>query len=173
MAADTSVEIGARPIPQEPMVRSIHCATSNLSLISSQYIIMNLGMSPSFGAIDFAQLTFPATMRVDWIRVYQPPNAKNIGCDPRDFPTAAYINQWVSFSVAKSAVFTFGERKIYRSVHEPQFDDMVGRLSAALAKEQLPRPMLNAVLCCVLCCDVLCDSCVVLRKPFIWHTSFM
>jgi hypothetical protein len=50
-------------------------------------------MSPGFGDIDFAELTFPATMKVDWIRVYQSPDAKNIGCDPPEFPTAAYINQ--------------------------------------------------------------------------------
>jgi len=77
MAADTQVEIGPRPISQEPM-----------------YMIVNLGMSPGFGAIDFKHLVFPATMKVDWIRVYQPPNAINIGCDPLDFPTAAYIQQY-------------------------------------------------------------------------------
>lgn len=54
---------------------------------------MNLGISPNFGGIDFAQLTFPTTMRVDWIRVYQPQDAINYGCDPKDFPTEAYIQQ--------------------------------------------------------------------------------
>lgn len=78
MAADTRVEIAARPIPQEPM-----------------YIIANLGMSTNFGDVDLEHLTFPAIMRVDYIRVYQPKNAINIGCDPDDFPTAAYINQYI------------------------------------------------------------------------------
>jgi beta-glucanase (GH16 family) len=78
LAADTRVEIGPRPIPLEPM-----------------YIIVNLGMSPGFGDIDFLHLTLPATMKVDWIRVYQLPNEKNIGCDPPDFPTAAYINRYI------------------------------------------------------------------------------
>lgn len=32
-------------------------------------------------------------MKIDYIRVYQDPNLKNIGCDPEDFPTQAYINQ--------------------------------------------------------------------------------
>jgi hypothetical protein len=32
-------------------------------------------------------------MRVDYIRVYQPKNAINIGCDPKDFPTSAYIER--------------------------------------------------------------------------------
>lgn len=32
-------------------------------------------------------------MRIDWIRVYQDPNAINIGCDPPDFPTKAYIDK--------------------------------------------------------------------------------
>ena len=59
----------------------------------SQYLIMNLGMSENFGVVDLEHLTFPTTMRVDWIRVYQPKDAINIGCDPKDFPTEAYINQ--------------------------------------------------------------------------------
>lgn len=53
---------------------------------------MNLGMSQNFGFVDVEHLTFPATMRVDWIRVYQDPSALNIGCDPPDFPTKAYID---------------------------------------------------------------------------------
>lgn len=75
-AADPIVEIDARPIPQEPM-----------------YIIANLGMSRNFGNVDLEHLTFPAIMRIDWIRVYQATDAINIGCDPKGFPTAAYIDQ--------------------------------------------------------------------------------
>jgi len=33
-------------------------------------------------------------MKVDYIRVYQPSDQINIGCDPPDFPTAAYIEQY-------------------------------------------------------------------------------
>ena len=76
MAADPLVEISARPVPQEPM-----------------YIIINLGMSRNFGFVDVDHLTFPATMQVDWVRVYQDPDRKNIGCDPVDFPTKADIEQ--------------------------------------------------------------------------------
>ncbi|KAL1680245.1 glycoside hydrolase family 16 protein [Schizophyllum commune] len=57
MAADSKVEIGGRPIPQEPM-----------------YLIVNLGISPNFGYIDFDHLTFPTTMSIDYIRVYQDPD---------------------------------------------------------------------------------------------------
>ncbi|KAH9944283.1 glycoside hydrolase family 16 protein [Epithele typhae] len=77
-AADPSVEIGPRPVPQEPM-----------------YIIANLGMSANFGFVDLKNLIFPTTMRVDWIRVYQDPDNINIGCDPADFPTAAYIEEYL------------------------------------------------------------------------------
>ena len=59
----------------------------------SQYLIANLGISPNFEAPDFTALTFPTTMKIDWIRVYQPKNAINVGCDPKDFPTAAYITE--------------------------------------------------------------------------------
>lgn len=59
-------------------------------------------MSPGFGKIDLEHLTFPAVMTVDWIRVYQPKDAINIGCDPKDFPTAAYIDQYV-YNLERSA----------------------------------------------------------------------
>ncbi|KAG9083270.1 hypothetical protein FRC07_013960, partial [Ceratobasidium sp. 392] len=75
MKADPNVEIGPRPIPMEPM-----------------YMIANLGISPNFGNIDWKHLKFPTWMLVDWIRVYQPKDQHNIGCDPPDFPTADYIN---------------------------------------------------------------------------------
>lgn len=79
LAADPRVEIGPRPVPLEPM-----------------YIIFNLGISPNFGAIDFDHLTFPAKLKVDWVRVYQDPDAISYGCDPKDYPTAEYINTCVT-----------------------------------------------------------------------------
>ncbi|KAF8234028.1 glycoside hydrolase family 16 protein [Tricholoma matsutake] len=75
---DNAVQISARPVPQEPM-----------------YIIVNLGMSQNFGKIDFEHLTFPTTLTIDYIRVYQDQNAINIGCDPKDFPTENYINAYL------------------------------------------------------------------------------
>lgn len=56
---------------------------------------MNLGMSTNFGKVDLEHLAFPVNMKVDWIRVYQDPDQINYGCDPSDFPTEAYINQYV------------------------------------------------------------------------------
>jgi hypothetical protein len=50
-------------------------------------------MSTGFGPVDLEHLIFPAHMRIDYIRVYQPIDAINIGCDPKDFPTKAYIDQ--------------------------------------------------------------------------------
>ncbi|KAG1749837.1 glycoside hydrolase family 16 protein [Suillus paluster] len=78
MVADPVTQIADRPIPQEPM-----------------YLIANLGISPNFATVDFTNLIFPATMRIDWIRVYQPKDNINIGCDPKDYPTAAYINEYL------------------------------------------------------------------------------
>ncbi|KAL0577553.1 hypothetical protein V5O48_004451 [Marasmius crinis-equi] len=78
LAKDDRVQLSARPVPVEPM-----------------YLIANLGMSMNFGDVDLEHLVFPASMLVDYIRVYQNPNALNIGCDPKEFPTAAYINQYI------------------------------------------------------------------------------
>ncbi len=64
-----------------------------LTVNGNQYIIVNLGISQNFGYVDLDHLTFPTTMKIDWIRVYQDPENINIGCDPSNFPTAAYINK--------------------------------------------------------------------------------
>ncbi|KAJ8082976.1 hypothetical protein PM082_008836 [Marasmius tenuissimus] len=77
LGPDDNVKISARPIPQEPM-----------------YLIMNLGLSENFGDVDLAHLVFPVWMLVDYVRVYQDPNAMNVGCDPKDYPTADYIAQY-------------------------------------------------------------------------------
>lgn len=54
---------------------------------------MNLGQSTNFGKVDTAHIPYPVTMSVDYIRVYQAKDKLNYGCDPKDFPTAAYIQQ--------------------------------------------------------------------------------
>ncbi|KAH8826669.1 glycoside hydrolase family 16 protein [Flagelloscypha sp. PMI_526] len=77
MAADSTVGIAARPVPQEPL-----------------YILLNLGLSESFGKIDFDSLVFPTSMKIDWVRVYQEDGKQNYGCNPKDFPTADYIAQY-------------------------------------------------------------------------------
>jgi len=65
------------------MGNHIYPANTHLVQINSQYLLTNLGMSKSFGDIDFKNLQFPATLSVDYIRVYQDPDNINIGCDPR------------------------------------------------------------------------------------------
>ncbi|KAF5353241.1 hypothetical protein D9756_007896 [Leucocoprinus leucothites] len=74
MGADAETQIEARLVPVEPM-----------------YIIANLGFSENFGWVDFDNLQLPATMSIDYIRVYQPQDAINIGCDPVEYPTMNYI----------------------------------------------------------------------------------
>lgn len=69
------ITIGQRIIPVEPA-----------------YMIWNLGMSKDVGPLNVANLTFPAYMYVDYIRVYQRPKDINVGCSPPGYPTA----QWIS-----------------------------------------------------------------------------
>lgn len=70
--------VGQRTIPMEPMA-----------------IVANFGMSNGFSAINYTGIAplLPATMRFDFIRIYQPqdadPNA--VSCDPPDYKTSAYI----------------------------------------------------------------------------------
>lgn len=59
------------------------------------YPILNFGMSPSFAMLNWTGLaeTWPATMRVDYIRIYQDPNEISITCDPVGYGTTEYIKQ--------------------------------------------------------------------------------
>lgn len=76
MEPDPVSLIARRPFPVEPM-----------------YIIFNLGISENFGTPIWDELTWPNTMSVDWVRVYQKEGQENVGCDPADYPTADYINR--------------------------------------------------------------------------------
>lgn len=62
-------------------------------------------MSRNFGEVDTDHLTFPTTLSLDYVRVYQYEDAINIGCDPPDFPTQQYINTCV-FCFSSRLVFT-------------------------------------------------------------------
>ncbi|KIY45188.1 glycoside hydrolase family 16 protein [Fistulina hepatica ATCC 64428] len=68
-------EVSQRLIPEEPM-----------------YVILNLGMAPSFEKQDFKHLQFPSTMYIDYVRIYQRDDVENgLTCDPTNRPTTQYI----------------------------------------------------------------------------------
>lgn len=54
---------------------------------------MNLAISEGFGFVDTERLQFPGIMSIDYVRVYQPKDAVRTGCDPKEFPTARYIEE--------------------------------------------------------------------------------
>lgn len=52
-------------------------------------------MSESFQPVDFNHLITPMEMLVDYVRVYQRSEGR-VGCDPKDRPTAAYIENHIN-----------------------------------------------------------------------------
>ncbi|RMZ75664.1 hypothetical protein DV737_g5195, partial [Chaetothyriales sp. CBS 132003] len=68
--------VGRRIIPEEPMT-----------------VIINFGMSPGFSSLNLTGLAslMPATMRVDYIRIYQDSSGE-MSCDPDGYPTTSYIS---------------------------------------------------------------------------------
>ena len=66
--------VDSRPISQEPMS-----------------IILNLGFSVSWTGINMAELRFPTTMYVDYVRWYQKPGEHSVTCDPPGYETTQYI----------------------------------------------------------------------------------
>jgi beta-glucanase (GH16 family) len=69
--------VGQRVIPKEPMA-----------------LIMNFGMSTGFSALNLTGIatTLPATMRFDYVRIYQDPDSQSVTCDPPGYETTGYIN---------------------------------------------------------------------------------
>lgn len=67
--------IGQRVIPHEPMA-----------------LIINFGMSSGFAALNLTGLAplMPATMRLDYIRIYQDGDGE-MTCDPKGYETTQYI----------------------------------------------------------------------------------
>ncbi|KAJ7729678.1 glycoside hydrolase family 16 protein [Mycena maculata] len=103
VGADSTVEISQRLIPEEPM-----------------YLILNLGMSPSFQAQDFQHMTFPNQMYIDYIRVYQREGvSEGATCNPSKYPTTDYINNHAAaynnpnLTVWADANFTFPKNSLY------------------------------------------------------------
>jgi hypothetical protein len=56
-------------------------------------IVVNFGMSNGFAPLNMTGLAslMPATMRVDYIRIYQDEDDFMVTCDPPDYPTTQYI----------------------------------------------------------------------------------
>lgn len=120
-------------------LRNLWCVPSCLCIIRdaqilmlSQYIIMNFGFSYNFGPIDLPDLQFPAAMSVDYIRIYQPKDAINYGCDPDNFPTADYINTcgFTTYSLVYSDwafFFSIGMRSRIRTQISRRGNSMVNR----------------------------------------------
>ncbi len=67
--------IGWRRMPKEPMS-----------------IILNLGISNNWAYINWLGIAWPSTMKIDYVRIYQPNDSVSITCDPTDYPTYDYIN---------------------------------------------------------------------------------
>ncbi|KAK0555415.1 beta-glucan synthesis-associated protein [Tilletia horrida] len=77
-----TMDVGRRIFPVEPLS-----------------IIMNLGISSAFQAIDWDPLTgvsFPAVMQFEYVRLYQESDKQKLSCDPADHPTSDYINNHLS-----------------------------------------------------------------------------
>ncbi|KAI9811881.1 MAG: hypothetical protein M1827_005232 [Pycnora praestabilis] len=66
--------VGARQVSEEPMS-----------------IILNLGISNAWTWIDWANLTFPTTLQIDYVRWYQEDGKTSVTCDPEGYETTQYI----------------------------------------------------------------------------------
>jgi len=76
-------------------------------------MILNLGISEAWTWIDWEHLSFPAVMRVDYVRLYQKEGEEMVTCDPPGFETTEYIKKHkkaytnMNLTVSTSLFFCF------------------------------------------------------------------
>jgi len=72
---------------------------------------MNNGVfAADWQVVDTASMMFPSEFLIDYVRVYQRKGQMNIGCDPKDYPTADYIKAHPAAYLGECrVVFFFGE----------------------------------------------------------------
>ncbi|KAJ1021165.1 hypothetical protein NDA16_003951 [Ustilago loliicola] len=62
-------------------------------------IILNVGMAYNFQPPVWDELTFPGTMKIDYVRMYQRDGRPDkVSCDPPEFPTRKYIERHADVS---------------------------------------------------------------------------
>ena len=91
-------QVGQRLIPEEPMSIILNLGISReclLSLLSHDVATDAPRRTANWQTIDLATMIFPAELRFDYVRVYQRKGSTNIGCDPKAYPTADYINNHI------------------------------------------------------------------------------
>lgn len=54
-------------------------------------MILNLGISENWVAINWSAVSVPAIMRIDYVRIYQREGEQSVTCDPPGFETTEYI----------------------------------------------------------------------------------
>lgn len=129
LEADPVAGIGSRPVSQEPMS-----------------IIINLGLSDSFGKIDWEDMVgeFPYVMSVDWVRVYQEEGKENVGCDPEGWPTKVSGREAGTDTAACADRFSLIPTGLHQSapprLHQPQLhhlglDPLARRVRRRLATQ--------------------------------------
>ena len=112
--------VGQRLISEEPMAIVLNLGISRmlfpfflLRYLPSFLRILNLTHctwynTANWQPINLATMIFPAEYKVDYIRVYQRTGQTNTGCDPKNYPTADYINNHLeAYTSVYSLCFPF------------------------------------------------------------------
>ncbi|KAF7189721.1 Beta-glucan synthesis-associated protein KRE6 [Pseudocercospora fuligena] len=121
--------VGQRVIPEEPMT-----------------IIANFGMSNGFSAINLTGIVplLPATMRVDYIRIYQQ-DGDEMTCDPEGYPTTDYIashpEPYANINIThwEQADYTFPQNSFMHGCKAENYNDKKKRSAPQSAKMKRQR----------------------------------
>ncbi|KAJ3555502.1 hypothetical protein NP233_g12195 [Leucocoprinus birnbaumii] len=90
--SNPTYRMGASAVGPDPLTAGGSGVGQRLIPVEPMSIVLNLGISPNWQTIDLNSMIFPAEFLIDYVRVYQRKDQVNIGCDPKDYPTADYIS---------------------------------------------------------------------------------
>ena len=91
-------------------------------------MILNLGISENWVAINWTAVTFPAIMRVDYVRIYQKEGEESVTCDPPGYETTEYIKNHPE--AYNNPNYTVSKRQMLNA--EQHTDSVMDRLGRTL-----------------------------------------
>ncbi|POY72512.1 hypothetical protein BMF94_4338 [Rhodotorula taiwanensis] len=95
MQPNSGTQIGQRLISVEPMYMIMNLGGFHNAICAPRpcaSVAADRASSYAFQTPQWGKLQFPAHFRIDYVRVYQKSGQKNVGCDPKNYPTSDYIN---------------------------------------------------------------------------------
>jgi beta-glucanase (GH16 family) len=127
--------VGQRIISEEVLNLSVPAESGSVltCILQPMSMVLNLGISENWVAINWTAVSFPAIMRVDYVRIYQKEGEESVTCDPPGYETTEYIKDHPeaynnpNYTVSKGRFLINKQHTDSRTCRLGRTQDMIGR----------------------------------------------